>query len=69
LQTEKNKNYRKILDQYKRGDYIKYLGTSRSKHLIKDKKYKLTCTPFRNRVAIINEKGRRMVTNNQHFEL
>ena len=53
----------------KRNDYIKYLGTSTSQYLIKDKKYRLTCSPFRDRVAIINEKGRRMVINNIHFKI
>tara|TARA_R100000664_G_C2748676_1_gene136086 strand:- start:496 stop:678 length:183 start_codon:yes stop_codon:yes gene_type:complete len=53
----------------KRNDYIKYLGTSSSQYLIKDKKYRLTCSPFRDRVAIINEKGIRMNIKNIHFEI
>jgi hypothetical protein len=52
-----------------RGDYIRYLGTSTSQYLIKNKKYRLTCSPYRNLVAIINEKGNRMVIKNKHFKI
>jgi hypothetical protein len=51
-----------------RGDYIKYNGGSTSKHLTKNKKYKLTCEPFRDRVAIINDNGTRMNIKNKYFE-
>ena len=51
-----------------RGDYIKYKGGSISKYLTINKKYRLTCKPFRNRVAIINDSGKRMNIKNNYFE-
>ncbi len=45
----------------KKGDFVKYIGGSQSKYLIVDKPYRLTCEPFRNRVAIIDDSGKRKV--------
>jgi hypothetical protein len=44
----------------KRGDYVKYIGGSESKYLTKDKQYRLTGEPYRNRICIINDSGARM---------
>ena len=71
-------DYNKQLDLYifnkrneilnaKRGDYLIYIGGSDSKNLIKGEKYRLTCEPFRDRVAIINETGKRQVYKNKLF--
>jgi len=51
-----------------KGDYVKYKGGSTSKLLIKGNKYRLTCSPFRNRIAIINEGGSRMNTLKKYFD-
>lgn len=52
-----------------RNDYIEYIGGSRSMYLTKGEKYRLTCSPFQGRVAIINEKGRRTVLPAWCFKL
>ena len=57
---------RQELLKTKKGDYVTYIGGSKSKYLIKGNRYRLTCSPWRRRIAIINEKGVRMNTT-QHF--
>lgn len=55
--------------EYKRNDFVKYMGGSNSKYLTYGQKYRLTCSPFRNRIAIINDKGLRMNTLKKYFKL
>jgi len=52
-----------------KGDYITYIGGSKSKNLIKGKKYILTCAPWNIRVAVINGAGRREVFKNRLFSV
>ena len=51
-----------------KGDYVEYKGGSTSKLLIKGNKYRLTCSPFRDRIAVINEGGSRMNTLKKYFD-
>lgn len=55
----------------KRGEYAIYKGDSRgdttSKHLRVGKKYRLTCSPYRQYIAIINDNGKRMITKARYF--
>lgn len=53
----------------KRGDFVVYIGGSESKYLTKNKKYRLTTEPFRNRVAIINDGGIRKVYKQPLFTI
>lgn len=50
-------------------DYVKYKGGSESVYLTKDKEYRLTSKPFRNKVSIINDAGRRAVINSIYFDI
>ncbi|HLW31093.1 MAG TPA: hypothetical protein VKX40_02445 [Aequorivita sp.] len=60
-------NSRIELLKAKKGDYITYIGGSKSKKLIKGNKYRLTCAPWNIRVAVINESGKRQVFKNRFF--
>ena len=51
----------------KRGDYVVYVGGSESQYLTKNKQYRLTGEPYRNRICIINDKGNRMICNQSFF--
>ena len=55
----------------KRGEYAIYKGDSSgkstSKHLRVGQKYRLTCSPYRKYIAIINDNGRRMITRARNF--
>lgn len=62
-------NNRIELLKAKKGDYITYIGGSKSKNLIKGNKYRLTCVPWNIRVAIINESGKRQVFKNRLFSI
>lgn len=62
-------NSRIELLKAKKGDYITYIGGSKSKYLIKGKKYRLTCAPWNIRVAVINESGKRQVYKNRLFSI
>ena len=53
----------------KRNDYVEYVGGSQSAYLVKGNKYRLTGTLFRNRLAIINEKGKWMNTKQRYFKM
>ena len=53
----------------KKDDYVKYLGGSYSTNLIEGKSYRLTATPWRDKISIINEKGNRTVTSNWCFKI
>jgi hypothetical protein len=50
-------------------DYVRYKGGSESVYLTKDREYRLTCKPFRNKVSIINDIGRRAVINSIYFDI
>jgi hypothetical protein len=52
----------------KRGDYVRFIGGSNSQYLIKGNSYRLTCEPYRNRVRIVCEKGKRKNMNQNLFE-
>lgn len=54
--------------KYQRNDFVTYVGGSISKYLTYGKKYRLTCSPFRNKVAIINDKGLRQNTLKIYFK-
>ena len=54
----------------KQGDFVIYIGNGRqttSKHLTVGKKYRLTCSPYRKNIAIINDINKRMVTKTNRF--
>ena len=51
----------------KRGDYVTYVGGSKSQYLAIGTMYRLTKPPFRDLVSIINDKGRRFVTKKKYF--
>ena len=51
-----------------RNDFIEYVGGSSSKYLTKGNKYRLTCKPYKDRVCIINDAGKRMNTNVRYFK-
>ena len=55
--------------KYKRNDFVTYIGGIKSKYLTNGQRYRLTCSPFRNRIAIINDNGIRMVKQIKHFRL
>lgn len=52
----------------KRNDFVKYTGGSDSQYLTVGEKYRLTCSPYRNRICVINNNGKRMNTLNRYFE-
>ena len=68
LELEKETKYIELL-KCKKGDYITYLGGSKSKNLIIGKKYRLTCEPWNKRVAVINETGKRKVYKDRLFSV
>jgi len=55
----------------KRNDYAIYKGNSRgasnSTYLRVGEKYRLTCPPYGKFIAIINDKGKRMITKARFF--
>ncbi len=51
-----------------RGDYVRFIGGSESKHLIKGNCYRLTGEPFSVFVAIIAENGKRKLLKQSCFE-
>lgn len=51
----------------KRGNLITYIGGSQSKYLKENNQYRLTCAPFRDRVCIINDNGKRMNCSQEYF--
>ena len=51
----------------KRGDFVIYNSGSNSQYLTKGKKYRLTGSLWRNRIAIEADNGKRMNTLQQHF--
>lgn len=52
----------------KRGDYVRFIGGSESKYLIKGNSYRLTSEPYRDRVTIIGENGKRKLLKQNLFE-
>lgn len=67
-QEQENVNWRKKMMDLNKGDYVKYIGGSKSNNLQKGKEYRLTCSPWKNRLAIINGAGRRQVYSIYMFE-
>lgn len=69
--------YNKKIDLYisnkwnelKRGDYLTYVGGSTSIYLRRGEKYRLTCSPWRHLVAVINDNGKRMVCKRNLFSV
>jgi hypothetical protein len=53
----------------KRGDHVTYIGGSESQYLTKGNKYRLTGKPYRNRICIINDAGRRVNLKQSMFEV
>jgi len=58
----------KLSPNLNRNDFIKYESGSTSKYLTEGNKYRLTCEPYKNRVCIINDGGKRMNTNVLYFK-
>jgi len=52
----------------KRGDYVRFIGGSESKYLIKGNSYRLTSEPFSIFVTIIGENGKRKRLKQSFFE-
>ncbi len=52
----------------KRGDYVRFIGGSDSKYLIKGNCYRLTGEPFSIFVSIIGENGKRKQQKQSFFE-
>ena len=68
LKNEIEKQKTKLNDiGLKRGNYVVYVGGSESKYLTKNKQYRLTREPSRNKILIINDKGKRMICNQAFF--
>lgn len=59
----------KLNPDLKRNDFVEYIGGSKSAYLTKGNKYRLTGTLFRNRICIINDKGKSMNTNQCYFKM
>jgi hypothetical protein len=51
-----------------RGDYVRFIGGSESKYLIKGNSYRLTGEPFSIFVTIIGENGKRKLLKQSCFE-
>ena len=52
----------------KRNDFVEYVGGSNSKYLRIGQIYRLTCPPYRDRICIINDSGKRMNTLWRYFK-
>ena len=52
----------------KRGDYVRFIGGSESKYLIKGNCYRLTAEPLASHVTIIGENGKRKLLKQSFFE-
>ena len=60
-ETQENNAKAERLLKLKKNDYIEYIGGTNSKYLTVGKKYRLTSESFNERVAIINDAGKRVV--------
>lgn len=67
--ADREREQQRELLKTKKGDYVTYAGGSASKNLIKGRKYRLTCTPWSNRIAVITETGKRKVFNQRLFSV
>ncbi len=69
LKQEKINNNAHLTDiGLKRGDYVRFIGGSNSQFLMKGNNYRLTSEPFRDRVCIQAENGKRMNMKQNYFE-
>lgn len=70
LKQEKAKKIKHLTDiGLKKGDYVRFIGGSNSKYLIKGNSYRLTGEPFNDRVCIQAENGKRMNMKQYKFEI
>ena len=53
----------------KRGDYVYYIGGSKSEFLIKGNSYRLTGSPFGNRINVIKENGKSINLRSKYFRI
>ncbi|WP_318346911.1 coiled-coil domain-containing protein [Aquipluma nitroreducens] len=66
-ETQENNAKAERLLKLKKNDYIEYIGGTNSKYLTVGKKYRLTSESFNERVAIINDAGKRVVLRPHFF--
>ncbi|MGQ1911697.1 hypothetical protein ACT3CE_18195 [Marinifilum sp. RC60d5] len=59
----------KLSPELQKNDFVEYVGGSKSAYLTKGRKYRLTGTPFRNRICVINDKGKWMNTKQCYFKM
>lgn len=52
----------------KRGDYVRFIGGSNSQYLIKGNNYRLTSEPYRDRVCVLGENGKRKNMKQIYFD-
>ncbi|MBK3516666.1 hypothetical protein [Carboxylicivirga marina] len=63
--------YLRSFEGLNKNDYVTYVGGSKGKNLTVGKQYRLTCSPWYGRIAVINDSGKRMVyrLKNRYFEV
>ena len=66
-EAQKNNAKAERLLKLKKNDYIEYIGGTNSKYLTVGEKYRLTSESFSERVAIINDAGKRVVLRPHFF--
>jgi hypothetical protein len=66
-ETQENNAKAERLLKLKKNDYIEYIGGTNSKYLTVGEKYRLTSESFNERVAIINDAGKRVVLRPHFF--
>jgi len=66
-ETQENNAKAERLLKLKKNDYIEYIGGTNSKYLSVGEKYRLTSESFNERVAIINDAGKRVVLRPHFF--
>ena len=59
----------KLSPELQRNDFVEYIGGSKSTYQTKGNKYRLTGTPFRNRICVTNDKGKWMNTKQCYFKM
>lgn len=69
LKLEKINKYAHLTDiGLKRGDYVRFIGGSNSQYLIKGNNYQLTSEPYRDRVCVLGENGKRKNMKQIYFD-
>jgi hypothetical protein len=57
-----------VFHKLQRNDFVKYTGGSISIHLTIGNRYRLTRSPYRDRICLIADNGKRMNTKSKYFE-